>query len=143
MGNQIKPQFTPTGCLLNALRRDMEKGYGEESGWRSTREVQEFVQEPLAKVRRELTKLSLAGLVSGIKDKEMGEGNALFWSINDPLKPGDRVKVIRPHGHIDRVEEATVEAIEKKCVLPIQVKFDDGHQTGYLHQEIREIVLGS
>jgi hypothetical protein len=142
VGNQIKPQFTPTGCLLNAYRRDIEKGYKDhEAGWRSTREVQEFVGEPLEKVRRELTKLSEAGLVSFLKDPEMGAGNALFWSINEPVKPGDTVKVIRPSGHIDNVEEATVEAVIKSCVLPIQVKFADGHQTGYIPQEIREIVL--
>jgi hypothetical protein len=137
---KITPQFTPTGCLLNALRRDMEKGYGKESGWRSTREVQEFVGEPLAKVRRELTKLSLDGLVSGIKDPEMGEGNALFWSINEPLKKGNVVKVIRPISAVDQIVEATVEGIFPESVLPIQVRFADGQTTGYLHQEIREIV---
>lgn len=134
-------QFTPVGCLLNAYRRDLEKGYGKhEAGYRTTREVQEFVGYPLAKVRRELTKLSLDGTVSALKDSEMGAGNALFWVINEPLKPGNRVKVERQIGGTNEVQEAEVEAIVPSCVLPVQVKFEDGHQTGYLQQEIREII---
>lgn len=145
------PQITPIGCLLNAYRRDLEKGYKDhEAGWRSTREVQEFVGEPLEKVRRELTKLSQAGLVSFLKDPEMGAGNALFWSINEPLKKGNVVKVIRPinarheeSGLVERrreIVDATVEGVFPECVLPIQVRFTDGQTTGYLHQEIRDIV---
>jgi hypothetical protein len=134
--------FTPTGCLLNALRRDLEKGYDKnEAGYRTTREVQEFVQQPIAKVRRELTKLSHAGIVSGFAPTPGdGMGNNILWVINDPLKPGDRVKVERQLGSTHEVQEAEVEAIIKSCVLPVQVRFDDGHQTGYLQQEIREIV---
>lgn len=133
-------QFTPTGCLLNALRRDLEKGYDKnEAGLRDTREVAEFVNQPLAKVRNQLHKLAEKGVVARY---EPGHGSALLWAVVEPLKPGSRVKVERDLGGTNEVQEAEVEAIITSCVLPVQVKFADGQQTGYLQQEIREIING-
>ena len=137
---KIEPQYTVTGCLLNAYRRDREKGYDENSaGWRSTREVADFTSQSITTVRRQLNKLNQSEIISW--DKAVDRGGDL-WVINELLKAGDRVKVIRSIGLGGRSEivEAEVTGIYKESVLPIQVKFDDGQTTGYLHQEIREIV---
>jgi hypothetical protein len=135
------PQFTPTGCLLNAYRRDLEKDSEDNTpGLRSTREVAEFTGMKPDRARRELWKLVDVGLVDVYDGKGVSFGEGNLWCLKRLPIPGEKVKVIRSIGARDTEVEATLLAIEKSCVLPVQVSFADGERTGYLHQEIREII---
>jgi hypothetical protein len=136
------PQYTPTGCLMNAIRRDHEKiGEGcTTMGMRSTREVAEFTGLKPDRVRRELWKLVDVGLVDVYDGKGVSGGEGNLWVLKDLPIPGTKLKVIRPIGAVDQVVEATLIGYVSSAVLPVQVSFADGERTGYLHQEIREIV---
>jgi hypothetical protein len=136
------PQYTPTGCLMNAIRRDHEKiGEGcTTMGMRSTREVAEFTGLKPDRVRRELWKLVDVGLVDVYDGKGVSGGEGNLWVLKDLPIPGTKLKVIRPIGAVDQVVEATLIGYVPSAVLPVQVSFADGERTGYLHQEIREIV---
>jgi hypothetical protein len=135
------PQYTPTGCLLNAIRRDLEKNSEDSTpGMRSTREVAEFTGLKSDRARRELWKLVDVGLVDVYDGKGVSFGEGNMWCLKRLPIPGEKVKVMRPIGARDTEVEATLVAYIPTCVLPIQVAFADGEQTGYLHQEIREII---
>lgn len=133
--------FTPTGCLLNAIRRDLEKNSEDTMpGLRSTREVAEFCSMKPDRARRELWKLVDVGLVDVYDGKGVSNGEGNLWCLKRLPIPGEKLKVIRPIGARDTEVEATFLGIVKSCVLPVQVSFSDGSRTGYLHQEVREIV---
>jgi hypothetical protein len=138
------PQFTPTGCLMNAIRRDHERN--DEGcttmGMRSTREVAEFCSLKPDRARRELWKLVDVGLVDVYDGIGVSGGEGNLWVLKDLPKPGAKVKVIRPIGARDTEVEATLIDYIPSCILPVQVAFADGERTGYLHQEIREIIHG-
>lgn len=134
-------QFTPTGCLLNAIRRDLEKNSKDNTpGLRSTREVAEFTGMKPDRARRELWKLVDVGLVDVYDGKGVSNGEGNLWKLKRLPIPGEKVKVIRPIGARDTEVEATLIGVIPSCVLPVQVSFQDGSRTGYLHLEIREII---
>jgi DNA-binding transcriptional regulator YhcF (GntR family) len=135
------PQYTPTGCLMNAIRRDLEKNSEDSTaGMRSTREVAEFTGLKPDRARRELWKLVDVGLVNVYDGKGVTNGEGNLWCLKRLPIPGEKVKVIRPISARDTEVEATLLGYVPSSVLPVQVSFADGERTGYLHQEIREIV---
>lgn len=137
----IDRSFTPTGCLLNAFRRDVENNDRESiAGLRSTREVAEFCSLTVPQARRELDKLVEQGIAEVYDGKGVSGGEGDLWRLAKLPDYYQKLKVIRSIGGRSIEVEASFLGFQSYSVLPVQVEFEDGSRTGYLHQEIREII---